>query len=86
MSLAAAASAMTTVAEPGHSAPEHQQLVAIADDNGMTLSECGDITMLCIAVMIGISAFDLLRRAARERVLAPVQNLSPLQRTAVLRC
>ena len=99
-SMAAMADDIRTTAGPSHTTTEHPQLLAAADDSGMSMSDCGGIMMLCIAMIIGISAFILLRKAAHDRVLwqlppphsyalgsvlAPRQSLSPLQRTAVLR-
>ncbi len=86
-------------AEPVHATTTHPQLMAV-DDGSLSISDCGGLMMLCIAMSIGTGGLIALRKAALDRilwqlpppqifalgsVLAPLQNRSPLQRTAVLR-
>lgn len=99
-SMAATAGGMQSTAGPTPAPTAHPQLMAAGDGSGMSMSDCGGLMMLCVAMSIGIGAFIVLRKAALDRilwqlppphmyalgsVLAPLQNLSPLQRTAVLR-
>lgn len=98
--MAATAGDMQTTAGLSHATTAHPQLVAAGDGSGMSMSDCGGLMMLCIAMIGGIGAFIVLRKAAHDRVLwqlppphifalgsvlTPLHNLSPLQRTAVLR-
>lgn len=99
-SMAATASAVQNAAAPTPATTTHSQLMVAGHGSDMSMSDCGGLMMLCIAMSIGMGAFIVLRKAARDRVLwqlpppqmhalgsvlAPLQNLSPLQRTAVLR-
>lgn len=78
-----------------------QTLVASNGDMGLSMADCGGLMMLCIAMVLGITAYILLRRrtldrllwqlppplfTAHGRVIPPFQQLSPLQRSSVLRC
>lgn len=74
-----------------------------APDGGDTdpLSDCGGLMALCFAMILGISAYIVLRKRLVDRVLwqlppptehvrvvviAPFERRSPLQRSSVLRC
>lgn len=65
------------------------------------LSDCCGLMMLCLAMIVGASAFLLLRRRSSGRVLwqlpspfrlgrslrlPPFPGLTPLQRSSILRC
>jgi hypothetical protein len=66
-----------------------------------TMSDCCGLMMLCLAMIVGASAFLVLRRRMRDRVLwqlppplrlgdalrlPPLHGLTPLQRSSILRC
>ncbi len=72
-------------------------------DGGMegALAACGDLSVLCLAIVLGATAFLMLRRrpvsrvlwqlpravpAGPLRVVAPFNTMSPLQRTSIQRC
>lgn len=70
-------------------------------DSQAAMSDCCGLVMLCLAMIAGVSAFVFVRRRSAERVLwqlppptnlgislrlPPFHNLSPLQRTSILRC
>lgn len=65
------------------------------------LSDCGGLMMLCLAMILGVSAYIVLRKRLSDRVLwqlppplrlepftavAQFNTQSPLQRSSVLRC
>lgn len=68
---------------------------------GGTMSDCCGLMMLCLAMLVGASAFLLVRRRSSGRVLwqlplpfrlggslrlPPFHGLTPLQRSSILRC
>ena len=69
-------------------------------ESGLSMSDCGGISMLCLAMMVGASAYIVLRGRAVDRVLwqlpsqpgvafgrpsGPFEALSPRERSSVLR-
>lgn len=69
-------------------------------DGGLSVADCCGLVMLCVAMIVGISAFVLSGRPSGGRLMwqmprphtftlgravAPFFSISPLQRTAVLR-
>lgn len=75
-------------------------VVAAGGDMGLSMSDCGGLMMLCMAMMLGISAYILIRKRMFDRLLwqlpppqftvfgrvtPPFQRLTPLQRSSVLR-
>ena len=91
-------------AQPAHDATLGVTWVAATDlggDGAGTMSDCGGLMILCIAMVMGLSLFLFIRRRVRERVLwrlprpsmvvrmpsfPPFHLLSPLERSAGLRC
>lgn len=78
-------------------------VLAVGDPNGesgLSMSDCGGISMLCLAMIVGASAYIVLRGRAVDRVLwqlpptvdkafgrpsGPFEVLSPRERSSVLR-
>lgn len=75
--------------------------VSSIDDMNGAMSDCGGLIALCLAMILGVSAYIVLRRRLAERVLwqlppptagpalhtIPAFNCrSPLERSSILRC
>ena len=78
-------------------------VIAAGDSNGesgLSMSDCGGLSMLCLAMIVGASAYIVLRGRAAERILwqlplivgtasgrpsGPFEVLSPRERSSVLR-
>ena len=69
-------------------------------ESGLSMSDCGGIAMLCLAMIVGVSAYIVLRNRSLDRVLGqitpilgtafgrpsgPFEALSPRERSSVLR-
>lgn len=76
-------------------------LVRSAGDQGGAMSDCGGLMALCLAMIVGVSAYVALRRRLSERILwqlppptsarpfravPPFNCRSPLERSSILRC
>jgi hypothetical protein len=81
----------------------HSVVAFVAGDGHAdgSMSDCCGLMMLCLAMIIGASAFLVLRRRRSDRVLwqlpppfrlgnslrlPPLHALTPLQRSSILRC
>lgn len=77
-----------------------QAAVGSGDGTQGSLSDCGGLMALCLAMVVGVSAYIVLRKRVGERVLwqrpppmggafaaVPAFNCrSPLERSSILRC
>ena len=93
-SVAAAAGLVAEVVDVPELAPPR------TGESGVTLSDCGGIAMLCLAMLVGASAYIVLRRRVLDRILwqdslifvttfgrpnGPFEARSPRERSSVLR-
>lgn len=77
------------------------ELVPLGGMPDVSTSDCGGLSMLCMAMIVGLSAHIVLRRRSLDRVLwqlpplrdmalgraiAPFPSLIPRERNPVLRC
>lgn len=95
---------MVASVAPDPGAPNIQSLTTNSDSGVMPgpLSDCGGLMVLCVAMILGVGAYVLLRRRLVDRVLwqlppatmrlpvfavvPPFDPRSALQRSSVLRC
>lgn len=91
----------------GHAAESVSRVAGVAQVGelggvlGTSLAHCGGLGALCLAMIIGLSAFVVLRRRTLDRVpwqlpppmgtrripaTAPFPSMSPRERSSILRC